>query len=51
MNFASLRKELEGELLTDDTTRRLYATDASAYREIPVAVALWSFRTAIAARA
>jgi FAD/FMN-containing dehydrogenase/Fe-S oxidoreductase len=40
MNFAPLRKELEGELLTDETTRRLYATDASAYREIPAAVAI-----------
>jgi FAD/FMN-containing dehydrogenase/Fe-S oxidoreductase len=40
MNFAPLRKELDGELLTDETTRRLYATDASAYREIPAAVAI-----------
>jgi FAD/FMN-containing dehydrogenase/Fe-S oxidoreductase len=40
MNFAPLRKELAGELLTDETTRRLYATDASAYREIPLAVAI-----------
>src|SRR5687768_9513124 len=40
MNFATLRNELEGELFTDETTRRLYATDASAYREIPVAVAI-----------
>jgi FAD/FMN-containing dehydrogenase/Fe-S oxidoreductase len=40
MNFASLRQELTGELLTDETSRRLYATDASAYREIPLAVAI-----------
>jgi FAD/FMN-containing dehydrogenase/Fe-S oxidoreductase len=40
MNFTALRNELEGELFTDETTRRLYATDASAYREVPVAVAI-----------
>lgn len=40
MNFAPLTKELEGELLTDETSRRLYATDASAYREMPAAVAI-----------
>lgn len=40
MNFNALKKEFEGELYTDETTRRLYATDASAYREIPVAVAV-----------
>lgn len=38
--FSKLRIELEGELFVDETTRRLYATDASAYREIPVAVAI-----------
>ncbi|HEX4850969.1 MAG TPA: FAD-binding oxidoreductase, partial [Puia sp.] len=31
---------LEGEFYTDDTTRILYATDASAYREMPQAVAV-----------
>ena len=36
-NLSSL---LEGELFTDETTRILYATDASAYREIPLAVAI-----------
>ncbi|HEX3079599.1 MAG TPA: FAD-binding oxidoreductase, partial [Puia sp.] len=36
-NLSSL---LEGELFTDDTTRILYATDASAYRELPLAVAI-----------
>jgi len=40
MNFGVLEKALEGEFFTDDTTRRLYATDASAYREIPQAVAI-----------
>ena len=39
MDFRELRDSLEGELYTDLTTRRLYATDASAYREIPIAVA------------
>ncbi|MEX2231127.1 MAG: FAD-linked oxidase C-terminal domain-containing protein [Cyclobacteriaceae bacterium] len=39
MNFSFLKNALEGELFSDDTTRRLYATDASAYREIPIAVA------------
>ena len=37
LRLASL---LEGELFTDETTRILYATDASAYREIPLAVAV-----------
>src|ERR1700736_2048220 len=32
--------ELEGELHDDATTRTLYATDASVYRELPQAVAL-----------
>jgi FAD/FMN-containing dehydrogenase/Fe-S oxidoreductase len=32
--------QLEGELFLDETTRILYATDASAYREIPLAVAI-----------
>jgi FAD/FMN-containing dehydrogenase/Fe-S oxidoreductase len=36
----SLSSRLEGELFTDETTRILYATDASAYREIPLAVAV-----------
>jgi len=35
-----LRQELTGELFTDDATRILYATDASAYREMPLAVAI-----------
>ncbi len=39
-DFLTLEKTLEGELFIDDTMRRLYATDASAYRELPTAVAL-----------
>lgn len=34
-----LRSKLEGDLYTGDGMRILYATDASAYRELPVAVA------------
>lgn len=40
MDFTLLRSRLSGELFTDETTRRLYATDASAYREMPQAVAM-----------
>src|ERR1700741_4356158 len=40
MNFGALENALEGEFFTDETTRRLYATDASAYREVPIAVAV-----------
>jgi len=35
-----LATELEGEFYFDDTMRTLYATDASAYREMPLAVAV-----------
>src|SRR5690349_14086907 len=35
-----LSKSLEGEFYADDTMRILYATDASAYREMPLAVAV-----------
>ena len=35
-----LAQSLEGELYVDDTMRILYATDASAYREMPLAVAI-----------
>ena len=35
-----LSDRLEGELYTDEKTRILYATDASAYREMPLAVAV-----------
>jgi FAD/FMN-containing dehydrogenase/Fe-S oxidoreductase len=34
----ALRNLLEGDLFTDNTSRLLYATDASVYREIPIAV-------------
>ncbi|ACU04621.1 FAD-binding and (Fe-S)-binding domain-containing protein [Pedobacter heparinus] len=36
----ALAGSLQGELYTDDTTRLLYATDASAYSEMPLAVAV-----------
>ena len=39
-NLRRLAKELEGELHFDDAMRILYATDASAYREMPLAVAI-----------
>src|SRR5262245_36265121 len=35
-----LATQLEGEFYDDSTMRTLYATDASAYREMPLAVAL-----------
>ncbi|MBD0294477.1 MAG: FAD-binding oxidoreductase, partial [Flavisolibacter sp.] len=35
-----LAAELEGELYSDNAMRTLYATDASAYREMPLAVAI-----------
>lgn len=35
-----LRAQLEGELYFDNLMRHLYATDASVYRELPLAVAL-----------
>jgi FAD/FMN-containing dehydrogenase/Fe-S oxidoreductase len=38
--FTALGTELEGQIFTDNTTRTLYATDASAYRELPLAVAI-----------
>ncbi len=34
-----LSKELDGEVLFDSVTRKLYATDASVYQELPTAVA------------
>jgi FAD/FMN-containing dehydrogenase/Fe-S oxidoreductase len=39
VNFKALADVLEGDLYTDDASKIMYATDASAYREIPVAVA------------
>ncbi|KAA9041268.1 FAD-binding protein [Ginsengibacter hankyongi] len=38
--FDELSAQLEGELYLDDTMRILYATDASAYEEMPLAVAI-----------
>jgi FAD/FMN-containing dehydrogenase/Fe-S oxidoreductase len=35
-----LGRQLEGDLFSDTTIRTLYATDASAYREMPLAVAI-----------
>ena len=35
----ALQRALSGELLWDETSRVLYATDASVYRELPLAVA------------
>ncbi len=40
MELQNLAQQLEGELYFDKTMRTLYATDASAYREIPKAVAI-----------
>ncbi len=39
-HFDALRQQLEGEFYTDNTRKVLYATDASAYREMPQAVAI-----------
>ena len=39
-NLKALANELEGEFYDDNTMRILYATDASAYREMPLAVAV-----------
>jgi len=37
--LSDLAETLGGDLRTDEATRLLYATDASAYREVPMAVA------------
>ncbi|MBO9200180.1 MULTISPECIES: FAD-binding and (Fe-S)-binding domain-containing protein [Niastella] len=39
-SLQQLAKDLEGDLYFDKTMRVLYATDASAYREMPLAVAI-----------
>src|SRR4051794_25011778 len=39
-NLQHLAELLAGDLFYDDTYRTLYATDASAYREMPTAVAI-----------
>ena len=38
--MAALKSSLEGELVWDESVRMIYATDASAYRELPLAVAM-----------
>jgi FAD/FMN-containing dehydrogenase/Fe-S oxidoreductase len=40
VKLKQLKKELQGDLFFDTTIRTLYATDASAYREMPLAVAI-----------
>ncbi len=40
VKLKKLAEDLEGELFYDNTMRILYATDASAYREMPLAVAM-----------
>lgn len=39
-HLKQLARELQGDLHYDDTRRILYATDASAYQEMPLAVAI-----------
>lgn len=36
----TLQRAMQGDVFFDETMRRLYATDASVYRELPLAVAL-----------
>jgi FAD/FMN-containing dehydrogenase/Fe-S oxidoreductase len=38
INLKKLAESLEGEFLADELYRRIYATDASVYREVPLAV-------------
>ena len=38
IDFSTLKNELNGELLMDDSSLILYSTDASAYKERPLAV-------------
>ena len=38
--LTALAKQIQGKFYFDDTMRKLYATDASAYREMPLAVAI-----------
>ncbi|MBN2610468.1 MAG: FAD-binding protein [Bacteroidales bacterium] len=39
-NLTALKSQLEGELFFDKTSRFIYSTDASAYREKPLAIAM-----------
>ena len=38
LDFSSLKDSLDGDVYTDNVYRMIHATDASAYRELPVAV-------------
>lgn len=38
--FFALKKSLDGDVYTDQVQKVIYATDASSYREIPIAVTL-----------
>lgn len=40
VDFTNFSKQFDGEFHTDDVMKILYATDASAYREMPLAVAI-----------
>lgn len=40
LKLQQLAQQLDGDLFDDSTMRTLYATDASAYREMPLAVAI-----------
>ena len=37
-DFQLLKSQLEGDLFTDNVQRVLYSTDASQYKELPLAV-------------
>ena len=39
IDFSSLQADLEGSLSTDELSKSIYATDASVYRKLPLAVA------------
>jgi len=36
IDFSLLKQKIKGELATDEIYRKLYATDASAYREVQI---------------
>lgn len=40
MKVEKLNRDFAGDLFTNEAIRRIYATDASAYREVPLAVAI-----------
>lgn len=39
-NFSKLKNQLEGQVLEDELYKSIYATDASVYRELPVAICI-----------